>query len=666
MNLSILFPMAGNGMRFGGTFKPFLDATEKKFIELAVEPFSIYERTYNVTYVFIYRRDQEERYHVRKQLDALFPSLAKRIIILENETLGPLDTIRTACRIEAISGQVIICDCDHSIPQEEMKVHIDSNTYDVIIPTWRYTPADFSSWSKVSMTLERNLIGFHEKEKVSESHLTCVEGMIGAHYIRDIKLLDSDTRQGNLSEHFTILLKQGKSFHCVLLNTAYFFGTPSQLTAFRFDRAKKQTFFVDIDGTLIHLSQRISYASDPGLIIPGTIEKLSEWRQQGHSIVLVTGREESRRPLLEKQLRDLCIPYNQLVTGLPSGPRVMINDKKPYCLFLDMSHAVQLRRNEGISRIVIPTTPTLLKTLHGGSFAHVFLIELDGVKRVRKYIEKRPESTFHVDVVRRQYDDMKRLEFYCPNLVPNMLCSTETSDAYYYDMEYMEGYVELNSCSNDVITSVIKKLTDKLCHHVYVYKGPVDGKKWMENYVSEKIKAKYKTIEACGPLFYRAMNDAFVVINGTSYKGLCHYFATEDLSQHEPLYVSPIHGDLTLNNILYHPTRDEFRLIDPAGSRFVDAIELDMSKLLQDVVAKVHTWPSRGKLVTCNDEGEFTLPNELMETDNTFDFVAQLYGRSVKTAHFYLATHLIRMIPYAHVSSPDHALCALLYALSHM
>ena len=35
-SLSIIFPMAGNGMRFGGTFKPFLDATEKKFIELAV------------------------------------------------------------------------------------------------------------------------------------------------------------------------------------------------------------------------------------------------------------------------------------------------------------------------------------------------------------------------------------------------------------------------------------------------------------------------------------------------------------------------------------------------------------------------------------------------------------------------------------------------------
>ena len=39
MKLLVCFPMAGDGTRFGGTlFKPFLDATEKVFIELAKEP----------------------------------------------------------------------------------------------------------------------------------------------------------------------------------------------------------------------------------------------------------------------------------------------------------------------------------------------------------------------------------------------------------------------------------------------------------------------------------------------------------------------------------------------------------------------------------------------------------------------------------------------------
>ena len=666
--LSILFPMAGDGMRFGGTFKPLLDATEKKFIELAVEPFQIYEGDYDVTYYFVYRQDQEDQYHVASQLEALFPGKRKQIVLLPRKTLGPLDTITTACRLIDITGPIIICDCDHSIPQDEMKQAITSNDPDVVIPTWNYASTEYASWSKVTMNHDRHPLTFHEKEAISAAPSYLVEGMIGCHYLRTTSLLSSVESRGNLSDLFPVLLDAGKTILCVPVKQASFFGTPAQLAAFRYDRAQKQTFFVDIDGTLLHLSQHISYDSDPSSVLPGTVEKLSQWRQQGHHVVLVTGRETRRRARLEKQLADLKIPYDQLITGLPSGPRVVINDKKPYSVLLPMSQAVQLRRNEGIARVEVETTPTLLKTLHGGSFAQVFLVQLpSGKKVVRKFIEKRPEAAAHVDVLRRQYEDMKRMAFWSPSLVPTMLKAVETSDEYYYDMEYLEGCVEVNACTNEVIAEVIERLYRTLCRDVYVYRGPVDGKAWMEQYVAEKIKAKYKSLESFGPLFASATNDAFVVINGETYKGLCHYFATEDLSEHLPHTLSPIHGDMTLNNVLYHPETKDIRLIDPAGSRYVDAPELDMSKLLQDAIARVFEWPQLGdKLVHCNEAGEFTIPASLMVPNDSFDFVAALWGRSVKTARFYLATHLIRMVPYTFVNSPDHALCALLYALAHM
>ena len=52
--INVIFPIAGDGLRFGGnTFKPFLDATEKKFIELAKEPFDLLESDFIVTYYFI-------------------------------------------------------------------------------------------------------------------------------------------------------------------------------------------------------------------------------------------------------------------------------------------------------------------------------------------------------------------------------------------------------------------------------------------------------------------------------------------------------------------------------------------------------------------------------------------------------------------------------------
>ena len=37
--VTVIFPMAGDGSRFGRKFKPFLSITEKTFIESAVFPF---------------------------------------------------------------------------------------------------------------------------------------------------------------------------------------------------------------------------------------------------------------------------------------------------------------------------------------------------------------------------------------------------------------------------------------------------------------------------------------------------------------------------------------------------------------------------------------------------------------------------------------------------
>ena len=50
--------MAGDGTRFGRKeFKPFLDGTEKLFIELAKEPFNSLKKKYLSTFYFIFRKD---------------------------------------------------------------------------------------------------------------------------------------------------------------------------------------------------------------------------------------------------------------------------------------------------------------------------------------------------------------------------------------------------------------------------------------------------------------------------------------------------------------------------------------------------------------------------------------------------------------------------------
>lgn len=60
--------MAGDGTRFGGQqFKPFLDATEKLFIELAKEPFEKYD--VEMEYIYVYREDQDSSFYLRYQIE---------------------------------------------------------------------------------------------------------------------------------------------------------------------------------------------------------------------------------------------------------------------------------------------------------------------------------------------------------------------------------------------------------------------------------------------------------------------------------------------------------------------------------------------------------------------------------------------------------------------
>lgn len=66
----VIFPMAGEGSRFGYKFKPFIKATDMTFIELAKSPFDFLKPTY----VFVFRDEQERHSFVSQTLLKLFPN----------------------------------------------------------------------------------------------------------------------------------------------------------------------------------------------------------------------------------------------------------------------------------------------------------------------------------------------------------------------------------------------------------------------------------------------------------------------------------------------------------------------------------------------------------------------------------------------------------------
>ena len=87
-------------------------------------------------------------------------------------------------------------------------------------------------------------------------------------------------------------------------------------------------------------------------LLPGTLEKISEWDRKCYRIILTTGRREGARVETEKQLREAGIIYDQLIMGISGATRVLINDKKPDGI-TKTAFAYNLIRNEGIKHLDI-------------------------------------------------------------------------------------------------------------------------------------------------------------------------------------------------------------------------------------------------------------------------------------------------------------------------
>lgn len=87
-----------------------------------------------------------------------------------------------------------------------------------------------------------------------------------------------------------------------------------------------KTIFSDIDGTLI---EQVRFEDlDPNIVtvLPGVKEKMLEWYDVGHYIVLTTARPEHLREITEIQMNKAGIRFDQLVMGIGREERILINN----------------------------------------------------------------------------------------------------------------------------------------------------------------------------------------------------------------------------------------------------------------------------------------------------------------------------------------------------
>ena len=365
--------------------------------------------------------------------------------------------------------------------------------------------------------------------------------------------------------------------------------------------------------------------------------------------------------------------------SLPSGPRILINDRKPSKPFTPQASSYEIERNSGlknftVDNIVRNSDIRIVKDLSANSFAKTYLIEKDGINLVRKIVSK-SDGKKHVDVLKRQKHDLERFNFLHNGLCPNVIDSGETDIDYYYDMEYLPHHKMLSDAEDYTTTlRVFRNTLDVMQENVYSLSKPVDGERWMKTFLNEKIYPKFDNFKLQSDEFNVIIESDEFYINKQKYVGLKKLFQNLSYEKLSPQNISVVHGDLTFENILYNPDNFSVKLIDMDGSRLYDAKELDLGKMSQSVLSNYNTWKSMDgdRLMTGFEDSHFKANSSFFNShvvvmpSNLMHFWQPILKQPVdvvtRKAYFYMSTYFIRFVPFRMQLGKEHGVFALLMA----
>ncbi|BBF23563.1 hypothetical protein [Sutterella megalosphaeroides] len=90
--------------------------------------------------------------------------------------------------------------------------------------------------------------------------------------------------------------------------------------------ALPKTWIFDVDGTIVIHNGHLSPEGDR--LLPG-VQEFFQTIPKHDLIVLITAREDKHKESLIKFLSEKQIRFDHLISGAPTGERILVNDSKP-------------------------------------------------------------------------------------------------------------------------------------------------------------------------------------------------------------------------------------------------------------------------------------------------------------------------------------------------
>jgi len=335
--MNILIPLAGEGSRFKDIGmdipKPLINVNGKTLIEHSIESLNI-----DGHYIFITKKYDNEEYNktITKIFEDLVPSFTE--IQVYGKQYGTSYSALHAKDYINNNDELIITNCDQLLDWDSKNFleACRSNGDGTVLlhesESHKHSYALIED-GKITKLAEKNpisnsaLVGLHYWKK-------------GKYFVESAEKLIADSlssgKESYVSLTYNYLINDKKTIipYFIESNQYTSLGTPRDIEIYEakvmeyYDQEKAKTFFIDLDGTTLKHSYH-SWDNNTSImeLLPGVLEKINGWKQQGHHIVFTTARRGKNHPNLKQELLDLGLPVDQLLTDVESGQRILINDK---------------------------------------------------------------------------------------------------------------------------------------------------------------------------------------------------------------------------------------------------------------------------------------------------------------------------------------------------
>jgi len=298
----------------------------------------------------------------------------------------------------------------------------------------------------------------------------------------------------------------------------------------------------------------------------------------------------------------------------------------------------------------------LLEVFKGGSLSRTELLEDSNFNKiVRKSISKIDNREYGLIRWQSQYKRLQRYNLIFPGVFPKLLKVGTDNAFYYFDLEYLEGFINLKDYMStySVDNFEAAEIAEKIFHlaNCMHSKIKIDSNAGVfDLYLQEECFSKFDDAKK-NSIFLEFTKQRKIVFNNEEFDRLeknqewLQSFASK-LKINSECYS---HGNLTLENILYNPDSKALKFIDPYEENIIDCSEADFSQIKQCSIGHYGLLMKSDPFINVNEINvKYEIPESysafnvkfeqlILENSNDYNYIVE---------DFLYASQFYRMLPF--------------------